>query len=410
MKLWPGQLKVLAYRPVRVLWGGLLLSAIGDEFYRIAIVWLGTSLIGTDAGYLSAIQAAATLIFSLTAGIWADAWEHRRTMIGADCLRGLLVLFPVLWVQTIPLSIWMLVPVAILVPSLSAFFDPALQSSIPVLVRDRDLLGATNGLFEATRRMARLIGASSIGLLSSIVPILHFFTIDAVTFFLSAAAVSSLRRDLPPTSAERVHPAARSLRASVAGGFAALRPHALLKYALLTSGVVNGAWQVGFVLGVALELQHQRPGNIGAFGLMIAAYGAGSVLSNMLVGSFRSYRPALPMFAGRIVGGISFVALAFAPNLAVALGLAAMMGVGAPMSNIPLLNLLQTTFSETRIGQVYRIKMVSEWGCILVALLISPFLFRHLSIERVIALCGMVVLSVGVTGLLKFVRLKRRLV
>lgn len=407
MSVWARQFRALGNRPVSILWSGLVLSAIGDEFYKVAIVWLGTSLIGADVGYLSAIQAAATLIFSLTVGIWADGWDHRRTMIGADCLRGLLVLIPVVLALTQPLSIWMLVPVAILVPGLSAFFEPALQSSIPALVRSKDQLGAINGLFEATRRMARLIGPSLIGLLAPIIPVVHFFTLDALTFFLSAVAVSSLRRDLPATPAPPVNHAARGLRASLAGSFLALRAHPLLQYSLYTSGVVNGVWQVGFVLGVALELQHQRPGDIGAFGMVIAAYGAGSLLSNMLVGSFRSYSPAVLMFTGRIVGGIGFIGLSVAPNPAAALGLAAIMGFGAPMSNIPILNLLQTTFARTEIGPVYRVKMVSEWGCILVALLIAPSLFRYLGVQSVIALCGMVVLSVGVVGLLKFASVKR---
>jgi hypothetical protein len=50
--------------------------------------------------------------------------------------------------------------------------------------------------------------------------------------------------------------------------------------------------------------------------------------------------------------------------------------------------------------------MVSEWGCILVALLIAPSLFRALGVQWVIALCGMIVLSVGVVGWLKFARVK----
>jgi hypothetical protein len=149
-------------------------------------------------------------------------------------------------------------------------------------------------------------------------------------------AVFSLRRDLPLTPAQSANPAGRSLRASVAGGFLALRGHPLLQYALYTSGVVNGVWQVGFVLGVALALQQQRPGDIGAFGMVIAAYGGGSLLSNMLVGSLRSYAPAVLMFAGRMIGGMGFIGLSVAPNPAAALGLAALMGFGAPMSNIPI--------------------------------------------------------------------------
>ena len=42
----------LARRPIRLLWAGQVLSATGQEFYMVAVVWIAAGLVGRDAGYV----------------------------------------------------------------------------------------------------------------------------------------------------------------------------------------------------------------------------------------------------------------------------------------------------------------------------------------------------------------------
>ena len=44
---------------------------------------------------------------------------------------------------------------------LTAAFDPSLQATLPTIAIDPDIRHATNGLFDATRRMARILGSQS---------------------------------------------------------------------------------------------------------------------------------------------------------------------------------------------------------------------------------------------------------
>src|SRR5947209_3527181 len=137
-------LLALKTRSLRLLWGGQVFSAVGDELYGIALVWLAADLIGTRAGYLLAVQALAVLLTSLFGGIWADRWDHRRTLVGVDLFRGFAVLLLPAASCFGRLSIWLLVPVAIVVSGLKALFDPALRSCLPRLAEDEETLHATN--------------------------------------------------------------------------------------------------------------------------------------------------------------------------------------------------------------------------------------------------------------------------
>src|SRR3954469_10308999 len=97
------------HRPIALLWGGQVLSALGDEIYRIALIWLAIDLVGSRAGYVGAVQSASLLIFGLLGGAWADRWDHRRAMIGVDTLRCIAVLIPPVVALVAPLSLWVLI-------------------------------------------------------------------------------------------------------------------------------------------------------------------------------------------------------------------------------------------------------------------------------------------------------------
>ena len=72
-------------------------------------------------------------------------------------------------------------------------FSPALQSTIPTLVRDRGAQQAINGLFDATYRIARLVGPMVAALLHLFLPVIHFLTATALGFLVSAAALRAAR-------------------------------------------------------------------------------------------------------------------------------------------------------------------------------------------------------------------------
>ncbi|MEI9986675.1 MAG: hypothetical protein WDN69_27980 [Aliidongia sp.] len=78
-------LKALAQPPIRTIWLGQVLAATGGEFYTVAIIWTAVDLIGSDAGYLSALQSGSYLFGSLFAGIFTDRWTHGRPWSSPTC-------------------------------------------------------------------------------------------------------------------------------------------------------------------------------------------------------------------------------------------------------------------------------------------------------------------------------------
>lgn len=402
-------LKPLANRRIALVWGGVVISAIGDEFYSVAVLWLAIGMLGPDAGYLVAGQCIAVLLAGLFAGIWVEDWDRRRTMIGIDVLRAGSCLIPVIAASLFAPSIWYLVPVIIIVSGAKPIVDPALQASLRTLAADRQLFQATNGLFDATRRIARVSGPGLIALVGGAIPILHFFTLDAVSFLLSATAVAlalhSPRPTIRPVDASGLR---QRVWNGVAGGFRAVRHHYLMQLALWAHGVASGAWYVAVILCVALKVQSELQLGVGAYGMIIAAYGVGNLLATIAVASLKFSQQGVFLFSGRLVAAVGYLGLGTAQSVEGMMAWTALAAMGAPISNIPFLNILQTDFAPDDIARVYRLRMVVEWGTIAVALILSTALIQAMGISRVIGLAGIAVGLVGIVGMALAYRLDRK--
>lgn len=394
-------LSPLRSRSIRLLWGGQVLSAIGDEIYKVALVWLAIDLSGKDAGFLVAVEAGAILFLGILGGTWAERFDHRKVMIAADIIRAVALVSLPLFAWFMPLSMPMLICVAIVVSGLMAFFDPALQETLPEIIDDEETLHATNGLMEATRRIARVIGPGVAGLMNAVVPLIQFFSINAASFLLSALSISLLNRHAPRKTA--FHQSDRlstwqGLKHSF--GLALNRP--ILRYMVLGCVLTWSVWSLCFSLGLALLVNEQTPGNITRYGFLVCAYGVGNLASNLFWGSRRIRRPQRTTFVGTGIIGLGFILLALAPTYPLQMLAAAFCAIGGPMEDLSFLTVLQAHYRGNDIARIFRLRLMTAFGGIFVIFLLSPLLFRLLPTVWVIGMAGSVLLGFGIWGLFAF--------
>ncbi|MFI5360964.1 MAG: MFS transporter [Elusimicrobiota bacterium] len=389
-------LKALRSRSIRLLWSGQALSAIGDEIYRVALIWLAVGLIGADAGYLAAAQAGALLLLSLVGGHWADRWDHRRTMIGVDGLRALIVLAPVAAFHFGHVTLPLLLIVALSLSGLSAFFDPALQATLPEVSADVETLQAATGLMGTTVRLARAAGPAIVGLLGPLLPTIHFFTLDSLSFGVSALSISRLGR----SRSERAAPARGSFRGSIASAFRVIRSNPLMRDLLAVRALVAALWGLAFSLALALFVRRLAPGDMRAFGWTVALYGLGNISGALFVGSMRRDRAGLIMFAGYVWLGLGFLAMSAARSVPMLGAACVFAGFGGPINDVPFFDLVQNRYPVEELPRIFRLRMATETGAILLLMSVSPALLRVFPPQAALAYCGFSVVLLGAAGLL----------
>ena len=179
--------KKLWNRNFFLLWQGQLVSAFGDALYAIALNLFVLEL--TDStGVMGSIMALVTvprIILGPFLGVVVDRSDRKKLIVIGDLIRGLSILFVTgaLWLGI--LEVWLLMVVAVLDGICSAFFNPAIESSIPDLVPEENLVQA-NSVYQMAVTGADILGQSLGGAAYSLIGAPSMFLIDGISYLFSA--------------------------------------------------------------------------------------------------------------------------------------------------------------------------------------------------------------------------------
>src|SRR3954471_21092637 len=205
---------VLGFRDFRRLWIALSVSSLGDWLGFVATTALAKAFVSdyrlglyAIAGVI-AVRLTPALIIGPFAAAWGDRFNRRYTMVTADVLRfALYASIPVVH------TLWWLLVASFLIESLSLFWIPAKEASVPNLVppsylesANRLSLITTYGsaavastLFALIAEVNHVLGAAVTHFRSNPVDLALYF--DAATFLVSAATVFTLREISSPRPA-----------------------------------------------------------------------------------------------------------------------------------------------------------------------------------------------------------------
>lgn len=182
----------------RWLWGGQVVSLLGDWFNLIASAILIAELTGSGLalGILFTIRMLAPFAVAPLAGICADRYNRKHLLIITDLVRAVVVL-GFLFVQDAN-DIWLLYTLTVILFGVSGFFSPARSAILPDITSPQEL-GTANTLGAATWSVMLAVGAAIGGLTTGLFGSQTAFVIDGFTFAISGVLLLKIR--LPRTSA-----------------------------------------------------------------------------------------------------------------------------------------------------------------------------------------------------------------
>lgn len=222
----------------------------------------------TQMGLVTALGGVASLLTGLFAGVVVDRFDRRRLLVLCDLARcGLYASIPLAWLAG-PRP-WLLYLVLPLASAFAMVFQVAQVTVVPSLVPAEEITRANGRLFAASST-AYLIGPALAGLLSGRFGATAAIGLDAVTFAVSAGALSFLR--LAPVTAggpgsARARSGARGRAVAAAGGSGrrAVRRLAVRGEDHHRDGPA-GRLLIGLVGGHRVDQQAPQPGPFGGRG------------------------------------------------------------------------------------------------------------------------------------------------
>jgi MFS family permease len=278
---WPSTLRSLQHRDFRILWTGLIISAIGTWMQIVAQSLLVLRLTHGSAfalGIVSLAQAAAFFLFALAGGGFADRLDRRRLLLGTQSLLMCFALIMGLLTVTGIIQVWMIVIFAFLSGSILSFDQPARAALISSLVPKEDLLNAIS-LQSAVFNGAATLGPALAGITVAAIGLPANFFLNALSFLAVLLGLLWIR---PPKAILLTHRA--SLITQVREGLGTVKRDAVLPWLLLGYGVLLFC---GPSLPLLLPVLATRNLRIGPtiLGLLFSAAGVGSVLGAVFLAS-----------------------------------------------------------------------------------------------------------------------------
>lgn len=338
-------------RPFGALLAATAISRLGSMLTLVALPWFVLQTTGSAAktGVTLATGAVPYLVAGILGGVLVDRLGYRQSSVLSDVGSGICVAAIPLLAHTVGLAFWQLLVLVFLGTLVGAPGMTARDSLLPDLAARAGLpLERANGIIQAVRRVALLVGPAVAGVLIALLGAGNVLWLDGASFLVSAAIVAlAVPRDAVAP------PAAHAYLREVLDGFRFVRADGLLLWLVVTFAVGSLVSEPLYTVVLPVYARQVFASAVD-LGLMESALAAGSLLGLL---AYALMGPRLPRRA-TLLGGFTARALAFwvlvaLPPLPVLLGAIVLEAVCFEPINPLTTSLLQRRVPEGLRGRVF---------------------------------------------------------
>ena len=351
-----GMFAPFRYPAFRAIWIANLWSNMGSQVQSVGAAWLMTDLSHSHR-MVALVQASTTIpimLFGVPAGAIADNFDRRRVMLAAQ--TGMLVAAALLALATWQgvVTPWLLLAFTLALGIGTALNSPAWQASVRVQVDRADLPQAIS-LNTISFNLGRSVGPALGGLLISLWDVGLAFALNAVSFIGMILVLWRWKPGVAPPQRRPMLPAiGEGLRHCF--GSNPLRR-------LLLRGAVAGFGIAGYQALVPAVVRDQLGGGEMDFGLMLGAFGIGSIAAAFAVTpARRRYGSEAVLSASTLAFVVAQFVLAEAHSLAQALPATLVAGAGWVSALTSLNVAMQMRSPEHIVGRCLSIYQAITFG------------------------------------------------
>ncbi len=351
---------LLINRNFALLWSGQSISVIGDAIFTTTLIlWIATSLAKNQSWAPLAVSgiflamSVPTMVAGPIAGVFADRWDKRRTMLQMDATRALLVLL-LLLVAILPfkaLIAWQLTAIYSFVALMNIctqFFNPSRFSLIGAIV-EKPQLARASGLSQTVNSLATIIGPPLATLLFFQVGVQWALLLNALSFVASFFAILLIHAPhMPsPTTSTQKNPFFSELNEGIRFS---LRSRVLVTLAITGVLITLGSGALS-ALGIFFVTQNLHA-SAQVFGFLNSAYGVGAIAGAMVTGLLAQRLGIIRTFClSVLLAGVALLLYARLTDLTLALIVVFLIGILISAVNVVVAPLVLQTTPQELIGR-----------------------------------------------------------
>jgi MFS family permease len=396
----------LARRDLRLLFGGLLVSATGSWAYNVALLAFVFDRTGSLAwvGAAGLVRCVPPLILSPYGGVVAERTERIRLMVGADVICAI-------WQGALAAVAATGAPVVLalvfagLTAAANVVYEPAVAATIPSIVDEQELVAA-NALNGTIDNLVVVAGPAVGAVLLALSSAVWVFAINGASFAAAALIVSRIRARSRPVDVTEEGAAGPLRQMTVGARTIARLPAArtLVAFSVLVS-FVYGTDTVLFV-GVSA---HRLGTGAQGFGYLMAGLGIGGIAIAATVDRLARSRRLAPIIIAGTVGyclPTALLTVIHNPELAFAIQIAR--GASTLVVDVLAVTALQRAVPSHQLARVFGTFSAFFIGAIALGTVVTPAIVSALGLNAALLLMAFGPTAVGLLGWPALVSVDRR--
>lgn len=166
---------------------GKTISLFGSAIYAFVV---GLYLLRTTSSALSfalnlALYTLPVVLFNPIAGVIADKVKKKILVVGSDLINGIFLFLIYLIITNFAFNVYLLYLSTFVMTTLTVFFDVALESAKPCLVRESNLV-KINSQARVIESLSHILAPLLGGVIYGLINLEAFILINAASFIISA--------------------------------------------------------------------------------------------------------------------------------------------------------------------------------------------------------------------------------
>jgi hypothetical protein len=400
-----GMRGALRHRDLKLLFGGLVISASGSWAYNVALLayvfdrthslgWVGAAGLG---------RFLPALLFSTYGGVVAERFERVRVMVTSD-LVCLVFQAGLALAAALTAPAWVAIVLAAFTAVGNVVYNPAVAAMLPEIAGEDDLVAANalNGTIDNLVVVAGpAIGAGLLALGSAALA----FGVNAASFGVSALLVMRMAARSRPVDVTEGATAGvfKQMSVGVSAIFSSGPARVLVMFSVLAS-FVYGTDTV-LLLGVSDAQLGTGPQG---FGYLLAGLGVGGILMALVVDRLASSRRlALIITAGMAVYCLPTAVLVAVHAPGIAFVLQVIRGGGTLVVDVLAITALQRAVSDEVIARVFGVFFALVLGAISLGTIVTPAIVNGPGLHAALYIMGFAPIGIGLLGYPALVRIDR---
>ena len=334
----------------RILWYGIILSALTNWIRMITLGWLVFDRTGSSStvGLVSAVQVIPMLVLMPVAGVVLDRVNRRVVILVSQLVLLGSTLTITFALAFDALEIWHLFAFSIVGAAAATFSQPALQTATFDLV-PRTALPNALGLNSMGASVTRVLGPAAGGVLLATLGGLGSFSVQTAGVFAVVLTMLRLRLPARGTTAEKKQSPLRDMRDGFAYAVQDRRIATLLLLSLVPPIFLWPYWN-SLMPVFARDVLHTGPAGLG---LLLAAIGVGGLAGGAIITSMNRFeRRGLLQLVGLTIQAAAIVGFSLSYSLPVAVAFLFVGGLAEQFYMVTNQTIIQLLAPDTMRGRI----------------------------------------------------------